>query len=138
RTRSAAPALRVLPKQHHQSSTILVVDDEEMLRKLASMTLRRYGYEVLEAENGRHALQVIAESPTVPSLALLDLAMPIMGGDELLPILEQKYPVLKVIISSGYPEEDARKGFRSASVAGFLQKPYNVAALGEKVAEVLG
>ena len=64
--------------------------------------------------------------------------MPIMGGDELLPILRAKYPTLQVIISSGYPEEDARKGASSGSVVGFLQKPYNLAALREKVAEALG
>ena len=55
--------------------------------------------------------EVLANSPSLPSLALLDLAMPVMGGDELVPILRAKYPGLKIIISSGYPEEEARKIF---------------------------
>ena len=93
------------------------------------MTLRRLGYEVLEAGDGREALQLLADSPTLPSLVLLDLAMPVMGGDELVPILEEKYPELKIIVSSGYSEEDARKGFRPGSIHGILQKPYTVTTL---------
>jgi PAS domain S-box-containing protein len=119
-------------------STVLVVDDEEMVRRLACVALSSYGYEVLEARDGKEALQVLAEAPSLPSLILLDLAMPVMGGDELVPILEEKYPGLKIILTSGYPEEDARAGFRSGFIAGFLQKPYAVATLAEKVGQVLG
>ncbi len=118
--------------------TVLVVDDEEMVRKLANMILRRHGYEVLEATDGKHALQVLAESPSLPSVVLLDLAMPVMGGDELVPILAEQYPSLKVIISSGYPEEEARNDFRGTSVAGFLQKPYTAVTLTNKIDEILG
>jgi CheY-like chemotaxis protein len=119
-------------------STILVVDDEEMIRRLACVALGSYGYEMLEAKNGKDALQVLAEAPSLPSLVLLDLAMPVMGGDELVPILEKKYPGLKIVLTSGYPEEDARKGFQAGSIAGFLQKPYTVVTLAEKVGGVLG
>jgi CheY-like chemotaxis protein len=125
-------------RQIRGTSTILVVDDEKMIRKLARMTLKRYGYEVVEAQDGKDALQVLANCPSLPSLVLLDLAMPVMGGDELVPILEEKYPGLKIIVSSGYAEEDARKSFPPASVAGFLKKPYTGVALAEKIGEVLG
>jgi len=124
-------------KQLHAASTILVVDDEEMVRKLASMTLRRYGYEVQEAQDGKEALRVLADSPSPPSLALLDLAMPVMGGDELVPILGAKYPDLKIIMSSGYPEDEARRVSPNTVIAGFLQKPYTAVALAEKIAQVL-
>ncbi len=106
--RNAATAPR---QELRGSATVLVVDDEEMVRKLACMTLRRHGYDVLEAKDGRDALQVLADAASLPALVLLDLAMPVMGGDELVPILEQRYPGLKIVVSSGYPEEDARKGF---------------------------
>jgi PAS domain S-box-containing protein len=119
-------------------STILVVDDEEMIRRLACVALGSYGYKMLEAKNGKDALRVLAEAPSLPSLILLDLAMPVMGGDELVPILGKKYPGLKIVLTSGYPEEDARKGFQAGSVAGFLQKPYTVVMLAEKVGAVLG
>ena len=119
------------------ASTILVVDDEEMVRRLASQTLRRHGYEVQEAEDGKDALRVLADSPTLPSLVLLDLAMPALGGDELVPILAAKYPDLKILMSSGYPEEEARKLSPNGSVSFFLQKPYTGVVLVEKVAEAL-
>ena len=121
----------------HRGSTVLVVDDEPMVRKLASMGLRRFGYEVLEAEHGKHALEVLANSSVLPSLALLDLAMPVMGGDELVPILREKYPAVKIIVSSGYPEDHACQGFPSGAVIGFLQKPYTLTALAAKVGEAL-
>ena len=109
-----------------------------MVRNLACMALRRRGYEVLEAADGKDALQLLANSPSRPSVVLLDLAMPVMGGDELAPILEEKYPDLKIVISSGYPEEDARKDFRQGSIAVFLQKPYTPLTLVEKIEEALG
>ncbi len=138
KTRTREPESEAPREQHRGYSTILVVDDEEMVRKLACMTLRHCGYAVLEASNGKDALELLANAPSLPSVALIDLAMPSMGGDELAPILANKYPNMKIIISSGYPEEDARKGFASASVAGFMQKPYTVTALAEKVGEALG
>jgi CheY-like chemotaxis protein len=133
----ATPARSVPLAQIRQSATILVVDDEEMVRKLACICLRRHGYEVLEASNGREALQVIAGASPLPSLVLLDLAMPVMGGDEVLPILEEKYPRLKILLSSGYPEEEARSGFPSGSIASFLKKPYTTVELADKVSQAL-
>ena len=117
--------------------TILVVDDEEMVRRLACRTLRRHGYEVQEAEDGKDALRVLAGAPALPALVLLDLAMPVLGGDELVPILETTYPGLKILMSSGYPEEEARKLSPSGAVISFLQKPYTGVVLVEKVAQAL-
>jgi PAS domain S-box-containing protein len=117
--------------------TILVVDDEELVRRLACRVLRRHGYDVQEAEDGKDALRVLAGSPALPSLVLLDLAMPVLGGEELVPILETTYPGLKILMSSGYPEEEARKLSPSDSVVSFLQKPYTGVVLVEKVARAL-
>jgi CheY-like chemotaxis protein len=113
-----------------------VVDDEEMVRKLACMALAGHGYDVLEAKDGRDALHVLADSASLPALVLLDPAMALVGGDELVPILEKKYPGLKVVLSTDHPE-DARKGFTAGSVVGFLQKPYTVVALLEKIREAI-
>ena len=135
--RSAEHAGRVPQRRVCGPANILVVDDEEMVRKLVCVTLRRHGYEVLEAKDGKAALQVLAECSTLPSVVLLDLAMPVMGGVELVPILAKTYAEIKIIVSSGYPEEDARKGFPPEAVAGFLRKPYNIGALAEKIGEVL-
>jgi CheY-like chemotaxis protein len=120
-----------------KGATVLVVDDEDIVRKLACMALRRRGYEVLEAEDGKQALEILAGAAPTPALALVDLAMPVMGGDELVPILEKNYSGMKVVVTSGYPEEDARKAFQSGNIAGFLQKPYTVLQLAEKLGETL-
>jgi PAS domain S-box-containing protein len=123
--------------QASRHAAIVVVDDDAMVRNLACTALRNRGHEVLEAKDGREALDVLASAARRPSLVLLDLTMPVMGGEELVPILNRDYPDLRIIVSSGYPEEDAAKRFRPGAVAGFLEKPYTVAALTEKVEETL-
>src|SRR5215472_18810042 len=95
--------------------------------------LRGEGYEVLEATNGKGALELLAGAATLPTLVLLDLTMPVMGGAELVPILNRDYPGLRVIVTSGYSEEDARKDLSPGAIANFLPKPYTLTTLMEKV-----
>jgi len=129
---------RVPPRrQNHRDTTILVVDDEELVLELASEALRNRGYEVLTARNGKAALDVLAGASSLPSAALIDLAMPVMGGEELVPILNRDYPGLRIIVTSGYSEEDEEKAFPPGTVAGFLQKPYSLSTLTEKVEDIL-
>jgi two-component system, cell cycle sensor histidine kinase and response regulator CckA len=117
-------------QQDRRPAIILVVDDEEMVRRMVCMALRTQGYEVVEANNGKGALDVLAAAATLPSLVLLDLTM---GGAELLPILNRDYPGVRIIVISGYSEEDARRDLSSGAIADFLQKPYTLATLMEKV-----
>jgi PAS domain S-box-containing protein len=119
-------------------AVILVVDDEEMVRKLACMTLRSQGFKVLETKNGKDALEALAGANPLPSIVLLDLTMPVMGAEELVPILKRDYPSLRIIVTSGYPEKEAQEGFAPGGVVGFLQKPYTAATLTETVQEALG
>jgi CheY-like chemotaxis protein len=114
-----------------------VVDDEEMLRKMARLTLKRYGYAVLEAQNGEEALRVLAAAPSRPDVVLLDLNMPVLGGDELMPILSANYPGLRIVVSSGYPEEETRKVMPSISLIRFLQKPYTGLHCTRKIQQAL-
>ncbi len=123
--------------QDRRHAAVLVADDDEMVRQLACTVLRSCGYEVLEAKNGRETLEVLAGADPLPSLVLLDMTMPVMGGQELVPILNQKYAHLQIIVTSGYAEEDVQRRFPPGAVTGFLQKPYTVAALSEKVEETL-
>jgi CheY-like chemotaxis protein len=69
---------------------------------------------------------------------LLDVAMPVMSGDELASVLQSKYPGIKIILSSGYPKEEARRRAPGSAIAGFLEKPYRDAALLDEVARVVG
>jgi signal transduction histidine kinase/CheY-like chemotaxis protein len=126
-----------LPRRGGAPAAVLVVDDEEMVRGLACAALRAGGYEVLEAKDGRDALETLAAAATPPLLVLLDWSMPGMNTGELVPILNRRYPDLRIVLASGYSEEDVRKDFPPDSVAGFLQKPYTIDALIQKVEETL-
>ena len=131
---NAAPA----PKGELQGAgTVLVVDDEEIVRTTARHTLQRYGYQSIVAENGAAALEAYKASGGAVSLVLLDLTMPVMSGEETLRQLQLLNPGVKVLLTSGYNEVEAVQRFAGKGLAGFIQKPYTAAALAEKVKEVL-
>ncbi|HEY2018139.1 MAG TPA: PAS domain S-box protein, partial [Bryobacteraceae bacterium] len=124
---SEAPIARHIPPKPEADlrgqGTVLVVDDEEIVRRLAQVALERRGYRVIVAENGRDALEVCAANPDT-SVVLLDLSMPVMAGEDCLRELHAIRPGLPVILSSGYTEADAIHRFAGKGLAGFLQKPY--------------
>jgi PAS domain S-box-containing protein len=134
---SQLPALKVPPKSAPQGTgVILVVDDDPVIRSIASKILERYGYSVLSAENGQEAVNVFrAEADTIAAV-LLDLTMPVMGGAEAFTLMNEIRPDIPVIISSGYSETMVRGQFSSA-LAGVIQKPYTVTALCEKMESIL-
>jgi CheY-like chemotaxis protein len=116
--------------------TILFVDDEAALRAIARETLEEHGYRVLLAADGREAIAVASAHPEVRAV-VLDLAMPVMGGDSAGPILRSLRPDMPLILSSGYPEWDALERTGPGVAAAFLEKPYQPGALAAKVEEVL-
>jgi PAS domain S-box-containing protein len=117
--------------------TILVVDDEEMVGRLARAALQRYGYDVVSASNGQEAVEVFQKDPDGIAAVLLDLTMPVMGGEETLRRLQSIRPEVKVILSSGYSEVEAVKQFPEGGPADFIKKPYTPAALAEKFKKLL-
>jgi signal transduction histidine kinase/CheY-like chemotaxis protein len=117
--------------------TVLVVDDEDTIRKLMRAVLQRQGYEVLAAENGAEALTIFSRNASRISLVVLDLVMPVMSGEEALPHLLAMRPGLKVIVSSGQDSTEGLRKLGEPRVAGYLQKPYRADALARKVHEVL-
>ena len=119
------------------SGTVLVVDDEEMLRKFTSAALEQLGYRVLTAKDGRDAIRVFEESPECIDVILLDLTMPVMSGQEAWDVLKAKCPAVQVILMSGYGESDAAEIFGEKSVSSFLQKPFPVSRLAEHVQAAL-
>ena len=118
--------------------TVLLVEDEPMLRELGLTVLGELGYRVFTAENGREALRVVRENPGATiDLLLTDVVMPQMGGKELVEHLRPLSPGTKVIFCSGYTEDAIfHSGGLEAGVY-FLQKPYTVAAVAQKVRDVL-
>ena len=116
---------------------ILIVDDEEVVQQTASAILRNTGYQVALAENGREAVDLFRRRNGRFALVLLDLTMPVMGGPQTIRELKAIRPEVPVIVSSGLPEETAMKRFVGAEMAGFIQKPYTLHALVEKIRSVL-
>lgn len=118
--------------------TILLVEDDEPLRKLVSRILNRTGYTVVSASNGEEALRLI-DSPEHTGIDLLvsDVVMPGIGGKALAEKLEARLPDLKVLFISGYPDEAVvHHGVLDEGVA-YLQKPFSPKAIIQKVQEVL-
>jgi CheY-like chemotaxis protein len=120
------------------SGTILVVDDEEVVRATAKNTLERYGYHVLLADGGLAAIDIVKRHPGDITLVILDLSMPGMGGEEVLPELRKIRPNAKVTVSSGYSEAETMRLFAGQRVSGFLQKPFTSTRLAEGVKRALG
>ena len=118
--------------------SILVVDDEEMVRKVARKTLERFGYSVSEAMDGQKAIELFAAARSQIDLVLLDLTMPVMGGEETLERLRKIRSDIPVILSSGFSESEALRRFEGKGIAGFVQKPYKAVQLAEKVKLALG
>ncbi len=117
--------------------TILVVDDETLVRGVARRVLEQAGFRVLTAADGKEGLEVFKRRGRDISLVLLDLTMPRMGGDETLHELRRVKRDVRVLLSSGFNEREATGDIAGPPLAGFIQKPYVAAALVDKVREVL-
>jgi DNA-binding NtrC family response regulator len=115
---------------------VLVVDDEEVVRQTARVTLERYGYSVLCAVDGASALEMFRLRAREITTVILDLTMPGMNGEEALRQMQAINPKVRVLLSSGYNEVEAVQHFAGKGLAGFIQKPYTAAALAEKVKAV--
>ncbi len=107
-----------------------------MVRRIARAALEIRGYRVLMANNGLEGIRVAREHPET-SLVLLDLTMPVMGGEEAVSSIVEACPGAKVIVSTGYDHRDAASRFVGGKVAGYLQKPYTSRQLAEKVKSIL-
>ncbi|MGA3237909.1 MAG: response regulator [Bryobacteraceae bacterium] len=129
----AAPAKRDLTG----AGTVLIVDDEEIVRTTARHTLLRYGYQSVSAQDGEAALKAYRDFQGKVALVLLDLTMPVMSGEETLRQLQLMDPHVKVLLTSGYNEVEAVQRFAGKGLAGFIQKPFTAAALAGKVKEAL-
>jgi two-component system, cell cycle sensor histidine kinase and response regulator CckA len=134
---SVEPALQAAPSVQQAlrrgTGTILVVDDEEVVRKVAKAALELYGYSVILANDGKEALDIFHQRDSGIDLVLLDLIMPNMGGEETYRQLKLRQPDLRVILSSGYSDTQAQARFAGKGLASFIKKPYTAAALREIV-----
>ena len=135
-TRRQAPSfVQAIPEQGHE--TILLVEDEEMVRKLVQVALEDKGYTILEARYASDALAVATQYPGTIDLLITDVVMPQMSGRELATRLTGLRPTMKVLFTSGYTDDAVvRHGLLMAEVE-FLPKPFSPHTLALKVREVL-
>jgi two-component system, cell cycle sensor histidine kinase and response regulator CckA len=120
------------------SETVLVVEDETLVRAVAVRSLRASGYRVLEAENGEAALELVAGLPRSERIDLLltDLMMPIMGGRELADRMRALRPEIAVLYVSGY-SDDVLGGWPEGTGTSFLEKPFTPADLARRVRQII-
>jgi DNA-binding response OmpR family regulator len=104
--------------------TILVVDDEPMVRDLCRMLLERHGYEVMTAEDGVRALEIFQEHWRQIGLVVLDWTLPRVSGDDAFRLMLAIDPEVRVLFCSGYPPEQIR-ALGHTRVFGYLAKPFH-------------
>jgi two-component system, cell cycle sensor histidine kinase and response regulator CckA len=134
RVRGSEPVEAAVPQG---SETVLVVEDEEVLREIVREALQASGYKVLEARHGAEALRICESHAPLIDLVLTDAVMPGIGGRELGERITSIRPEVKMLYMSGYTDDAiVRHGVLTAEVA-FLQKPFTLDALARKVRAVL-
>jgi two-component system cell cycle sensor histidine kinase/response regulator CckA len=134
-----SPGVPVVPEEEpfDGGETILVVEDNNLLRPMIAEMLEPYGYTVLPAADGVEALAVAAQHPGTIDLLLTDVVMPRLNGRELAERMLAKNPETRVLFSSGYPADTVvRAGIAEARVA-FIQKPYVAGDLLSKIRSTL-
>jgi PAS domain S-box-containing protein len=140
RTQTAAATIEKVkpaPELRTGKETILVADDEEMIRRFAVTVLKRRGYEVLEVCDGQEAVDVYTRERNRIDLVLLDLTMPKLSGQETFRQLLVLNPDVRVIFASGYSAEQLSDRERNL-MAGFVKKPYRPNELTHAIQEAFG
>ncbi len=131
---SAAPARPAPPAPSPRlggNGRVLLIDDEEPVREVGRQMLQYLGYEVLTAADGREGLHLFEQQAPRPLCVILDLTMPVLGGEETFRELRRLQPDIPVIVMSGYHTREVAPRFAGQSAVGFLQKPYTLRDLGE-------
>ncbi len=119
------------------TETILIVDDEKNIRDIYSTALKEFGYKIITANSGEDALLIFNEKHQSIDLVILDLGMPGMGGFKCMLEMKKSAPDSKIIIASGYSEVFQTEDMIKSGASGFIQKPFKLKAVLEKIREVL-
>jgi CheY-like chemotaxis protein len=117
---------------------VLVVDDEQLVRDVTCQMLQSFGFSVLSADGGNSAIAEFERHSTAIDVVVLDMTMPDMSGDQVLIELRKRRDGVRVLLCSGYSESDVVARIGSDGRCAFLQKPYTITALIDKIQQVLG
>ena len=127
-----------IPDSYSGAGQVLLVDDDHTIRQVVRYMLENFGYEVLEAENGEQGLQLAQERAQTIDLIILDLAMPVMGGNEAYRRIRNRDRRVPIIMTSGFDETEATSTGSTDESTWFLQKPFTAKGLAEKLRTILG
>ncbi|MDH3655653.1 MAG: response regulator [Myxococcales bacterium] len=132
-TEPSLPAIK-LPRTQ---LLILLVDDEDVVRRSAGRVVRQSGHRVIFARSGEEALRIYDETQPRPDLVLMDLNMPGMTGDQAFKKLKDVDPEAPVVFVSGYWDRDLERELRGMGALGFVQKPYEAATLRDAIVQAM-
>jgi len=119
------------------SETVLLVDDETMIIDVSVQMLKKMGYDVLTANNGREAIEIFKQNNDRVAIVILDLIMPGMGGGEVYERLKEIDSNVKVLLSSGYSIDGQAAEILNRGCDGFIQKPFKLNELSYKLRELI-
>ncbi|VTR99722.1 ATP-binding protein [Tuwongella immobilis] len=134
---SPAPSIAPPPAATPVSGCLLLAEDEESIRKLASLVTKSLGWEVLEASDGDEAMTLFDANQDRVRVVLLDLLMPQRNGREVYDLIRARFPRLPILMMSGYTELEFDEYFITDPCTGFLQKPFTRATLAHQLTQVL-
>jgi CheY-like chemotaxis protein len=120
------------------SARILVVDDEAAVRSVLVKILQRAGYRVVEASDGQEAIDIFEEQVKEIDCVLLDLSMPKLDGEQVFTRMREIRSDIRVVLSSGFAEQEVMERFGEGALAGIVHKPARKNLLLSKIAEALG
>jgi CheY-like chemotaxis protein len=130
-------AALAVDKKNAEEITVLVVEDNDMVREMTQEMLAGYGYTVLAASDPHNAIELLEQSDARIDLLVSDVVMPGMSGPELYEQLIVQIPALKVVFISGYPINPGLRGGTIGDDINYLQKPFTAEALLERINMVL-
>jgi CheY-like chemotaxis protein len=125
-----------MPDLPRPLETILLVDDDPVVRAVASRLLRRSEYSVLEASGGMEALRILREQERSVDLMLTDILMPDLNGWELSELVRAEFPAVRILYMSGFADAETVRA-RALSESNFLPKPFGLESLTQAVQNVL-
>ena len=117
--------------------TVLLIDDDEMVVDVSEHILNNSGYDVVSAKSGKEAIEVYKENHSRIDMVILDMILPDMGGGDTYDRLKEINPGIKVLLASGYDIDYQGRDIMERGCDGFIQKPFNMNELLEKIRGVL-
>ena len=128
----------VVDEPEKGSERILLVEDEPMILEVGKEILKALGYNTLTAASGQEALEIYKNDTSHIDLIVIDMIMPNMSGGELFDKLNAINPEVKVLLASGYSIEGEAREILDRGCRGFIQKPFTISELSEKLRKILG